>query len=89
MEFLLNWLRGCRLGEAFWAVIVAAEMFCVGHKFLVGALSLSLLLSVFLWLCLRRVKASKELTEGGKRRYCRVLVHVSFIISYDLQRGLN
>lgn len=73
MTMMMEWLRSCRLGEAFWTVVVAAEIFCVDHKFLVGALSLLLLLSVFVWVCLRRVRASREIAEGGETRCCKFM----------------
>ena len=68
MESLLNWLRDWQLGESAWTMIVAAEMFCVDHKVLVGLISMTLLLVSFVFLCLKRGRASRDLAEGGERR---------------------
>ena len=65
MESVLELLRGWRLGEAIRTTIVAIQLFCVDHKVLMGVILAVFLLSLLLWILLRRAKPPRELVEGG------------------------
>ena len=72
MESMLELLRGWRLGEAIRTAIVAIQLFCIDHKLLVGVIFVVFLLSVLVWILLRRAKPPRELVEGGMCVYSRL-----------------
>ena len=67
MEVLLNSVRGWRIGEAGWTALIAAEMFCIDHKFLVGVVCVAVVIVSVWWSCLRRGRPPREKgeLEGG------------------------